>query len=155
MKSTLSIALGSDDAGFKLKEMIKEELKKMGYEVGDFGTDSSQSEDYPLYAEKVSKAVADGQYARGILICGTGIGMSIVANKLKGIRAAVCWDIFTAKASRAHNDANILCLGGRILLKEEAKAIVKVWLTEEFEAGRHQRRKDQLKDIENKLDLME
>lgn len=146
----ISIALGSDHAGFQLKEAIKEELVNKGYKIHDFGAYSSESSGFPVYAEKVSMAVAKDEYSRGILICGTGIGMSIVANKVKGIRAAVCWNEYTAKMSRSHNNANILCLGGRILSKEEALRIVMVWLSEEYEGGRHKKRNDLIEKIENK-----
>ncbi len=151
MKPDISIALGSDHAGFQLKETIKEELVKKGYKIHDFGTYSPEPSNFPVYAEKVSIAVAKNEYSRGILICGTGIGMSIAANKVKGIRAAVCWNEYTAKVSRNHNNANILCLGGRVLSKEEALKIVAIWLSEEYEGKRHQRRNDLIEKIENKF----
>lgn len=115
-------------------------LKNKGYEVIDMGTESSCSVDYPDYAEAVSKAVSDGSVERGILICGTGIGMSIVANKFKNVRAALCNDLFTAKMSRLHNDANILCIGGRVVGKDLAIEIVNIWFNTSFEGGRHLRR---------------
>ena len=151
MKPEISIALGSDHAGFQLKEFIKEKLEEQSYKIHDFGVFSPEPSDFPIEAEKVSVAVAKNKYSRGILFCGTGIGMSIAANKVKGIRAAVCWNEYTAKVSISHNNANILCLGGRILSEDEALRIVKIWLSEEYEGGRHKRRIDLIKEIENKL----
>jgi len=133
------IAIGSDHAGFRLKERLREFLKE-GHQVVDFGTESEEPTDYPDIAFKVAERVSSGEFDRGILICGTGIGMCIAANKVKGIRAALCWDERTAELSRKHNDSNILCLGGRILSEEEAKRIVEKWLSSEFEGGRHLRR---------------
>ena len=151
MKPDISIALGSDHAGFQLKEFIKQELMKDSYKIHDFGVFSSEPSDFPIQAEKVSVAVASNEHSNGILFCGTGIGMSIVANKVKGIRAAVCWNEYTAKVSRSHNNSNILCLGGRVLSCDEALKIVRGWLSEKYEGGRHQKRIDLIKEIENKL----
>ncbi len=152
MKSDISIALGSDHAGFELKEFIKQELLKNGYKIHDFGAFTCESlDDFPSYAEKVSMAVTKNEYSKGILFCGTGIGMSIAANKVKGIRAAVCWNRYTSKVSRVHNNSNILCLGGRVLSQKRALGIVRIWLSEEYEGGRHQRRIDLVNEIENKL----
>jgi len=148
MDGGIPIALGSDHAAFQLKEFIKKELSNREYNVYDFGVFSEDSADYPVQAKLVSIAVAKGEYSRGILFCGTGIGMSIAANKVKGIRAAVCWNEFTAKVSRNHNNSNILCLGGRVLSEKEALKIVEVWLSEKFEQGRHQKRITLIEEIE-------
>lgn len=147
----MKIAIGSDHAGFDLKTDIIALLKEMGFECIDFGTNGPQSVDYPDFGEKVSIAVSKGEIDRGILICGTGIGMSIVANKFPNIRASLCNDLFTAKMSRLHNDANILVIGGRIVGKDLAREIVRVWLTTEFEGGRHLMRLEKIKRIEDKI----
>ena len=123
----------------------------MKIECIDFGTDSPQSVDYPDFGEKVSKAVSAGNVERGILICGTGIGMSIVANKIPNIRAALCNDMFTAKMSRMHNDANVLVIGGRIVGRDLAKEIVRTWFSTEFEGGRHANRLKKIKLIEERF----
>jgi len=136
----LKIALGADHAGYLLKEEIKKYLEKDGIPFSDLGTFKIESTDYPEYAYKVANAIAHEEYDRGILICGTGLGMSITANKIKGMRAAVVTSAEMAKMSRLHNDANILCLGSRLLKKEEAIEIVNVWINTSFEGGRHQRR---------------
>lgn len=147
----MKIAIGSDHAGFEMKALIVKIIREMGFEVNDMGTDSSCSVDYPDYAFTVAQAVSNGEYERGILICGTGIGMSIVANKLKNIRAALCNDLFTAKMSRLHNDANILCIGARVIGSDLAKEIVKVWLTTSFEGERHLKRLEKINLIERKV----
>lgn len=147
----MKIAFGADHAGFELKNFLIEVVKKMGHEVIDMGTGSSCSVDYPEYAKAVAVAVSEGKADRGILICGTGIGMSIVANKFKNIRAALCNELFTAKMSRLHNDANILAIGGRIVGKDLAKEIVTVWLTTPFKGGRHLKRVEQINLIERKV----
>ncbi|RLI97635.1 MAG: ribose 5-phosphate isomerase B [Candidatus Aenigmatarchaeota archaeon] len=134
------IALGSDHAGFGLKEKIKQYLEKKGLEIKDYGCFSEESVDYPDYAEKVARAVSSNEAEKGILICGTGIGMSIAANKISGIRAAVCWDEKSAEMSRRHNDANILCIGARLIDQELALRIVDVWLSTGFDGGRHVKR---------------
>ena len=136
----MKIALGSDHGGFALKREIADWLKEAGHEVLDLGNEGTASVDYPDYADKVCRAVLSGDCARGILVCGTGIGMSMVANRHRGIRAALCHDAFTARMSREHNDANVLCLGGRVLGPALALDIVAVWLATAFEGGRHQRR---------------
>ncbi len=136
----MKIAIGADHAGYVLKEHIKEYLKQKEIDFKDVGTFKIESCDYPEFAYKVGQAVATGEADLGILICGTGIGMSITANKIKGIRAALVHDENTAKLSRQHNDANVLCLGGRILTEEEAQKIVDVWLNTSFEGGRHEKR---------------
>lgn len=148
----MKIAIGSDHAGFDLKLEIINLLKEIGIECLDFGTDTPQSVDYPDFGEKVSRAVSKGEVDRGILICGTGIGMSIVANKFPHIRASLCNDLFTAKMSRLHNDANILVIGGRIVGKDLAKEIVRVWFSTDFEGGRHLIRLEKIKKIEERLE---
>ncbi len=134
------IALASDHAGYAYKEKIKSVLNEMQLPFNDFGTHSNESTDYPDYAHVASVAIVNGECDRGILICGTGIGMSIVANKHKGIRAAACETIEAAELSRKHNDANVLCIGERLTTWDEAQAIVRVFLKTEFEGGRHERR---------------
>ena len=141
------IAIASDHGGFEMKEALKSSLEESGYEVKDFGCQSSDSVNYPDYAVKLSKYVVS-ENILGILICGTGIGMSISANKIKGIRAALCHNTEYAKLSRQHNDANVLCLGGRFLKIDEAKEILNSWLSSEFEGGRHQLRVDIIKELE-------
>jgi len=144
----MRIGIGSDHAGFHLKERIKGFLIEKGYEVVDFGTHSQDSTHYPLFAKEVSLAVQRGEVDRGILICGTGIGMAITANKFKGVRAALCLNEYMARMSRLHNDANVLCLGGRVLGEDLALSIVLVWLETPFEGGRHLKRLEFIRDIE-------
>lgn len=144
------IAIGSDHAGLEMKTEIIALLKELGNECIDYGTDTPQSVDYPDFGEKVSDAVSTGKTERGILICGTGIGMSIVANKFPNIRAALCNELFSAKMSRLHNDANILVLGGRIVGKDLAKEIIRTWMTTPFEGGRHLNRLKKINLIEGK-----
>ncbi len=144
------IALASDHGGFELKEVIKQYLEKNGLEYKDYGTFSTESVDYPTYGEAAAKAVASGECERGLLFCGTGIGISIAANKVHGIRAAVCSECYSAEMSRRHNNANILALGGRVVGPGLAEQIVQVWLNTEFEGGRHERRVGLLSEIENK-----
>ncbi|MCD6374310.1 MAG: ribose 5-phosphate isomerase B [Caldisericaceae bacterium] len=136
----MKLAIGADHAGYVLKEQIKEYLKSKDIDFKDVGTFKIESCDYPEFAYKVGQAVANGEADLGILICGTGIGMSITANKIKGIRAALVHDEQTAKLSRQHNNANVLCMGGRILSEDLAKKIVDVWLNTSFEGGRHEKR---------------
>jgi len=136
----MKIAIGSDHGGYKLKEEIKKHLLSKRAKLKDFGAFSEESVDYPDIGKKVAKAVAAKKFRFGILVCGTGLGMSMVANKVSGIRAAVCHNIYTAKMSRAHNDANILALGGRVLTKKAALKIVDMFLRTPFEGGRHLRR---------------
>lgn len=145
----MKLAIGSDHGGFRLKEAIKTYLLDHDYEVTDFGTESEDSCDYPDFALPVAQAVAKGEYDKGILICGTGIGIGIVANKVKGVRAALCHDTFSAEACRNHNDANILTMGERIVGEGLALKIVETFLNSEFEGGRHQRRVDKIKTLEN------
>lgn len=146
----MKIAIGSDHGGFYLKEKIIQYLEENQIQYKDFGTMDAESVDYPDFALPVAEAVAQGQFDRGILVCGTGIGIGIAANKVPGIRAALCHDVFSAKASREHNDANILTLGERVVGPGLALEIVKAWLETDFAGGRHQRRVDKIKDIEKK-----
>ena len=134
------IILASDHAGFDLKQKIKDFLKELNYEIYDFGVFNTDSVDYPLIAHEAALKVANGEFDRGIFFCGSGVGMSICANKVKGIRAVVCSDTTSAKFSRLHNDANVLCLGQRIVGEYLAKDICKIWLETEFEAQRHLKR---------------
>ena len=137
----MKVAIGADHAGFKLKEIIKAYLKRKKIEFKDFGTCSEESVDYPDYAIPVARAVANGEYDRGILICGSGVGMTIAANKTAGIRAVNAYDTYSAKQSRQHGDCNVLCLAGRKLSKAKATKIVDVWLKTEFSGDpRHLRR---------------
>lgn len=147
----MTIAIGSDHAGVELKKEIINLLKTLQIQYIDYGTESYESVDYPDYGEKVSEAVSRGNVERGILICGTGIGMSIVANKFPHIRASLCNDLFTAKMSRLHNDANILVIGGRIVGKDLAKEIVKVWISTPFDGERHCARLNKIRKIEERL----
>ncbi len=144
----MKIAIGCDHGGIVLKPAILEYLDKKGISYEDLGTYTTDSVDYPVYAKKVADAVASGECERGILLCGTGIGMSIAANKVKGIRAAVLSDEFSAAACSAHNDANVLCLGGRVLSPEKAAKLVDLWLTTPFEGSRHIRRLGLIADME-------
>ena len=145
----MRIAVGSDHAGFPLKERIKIFLIEKGHEVIDFGTTSRNSTHYPLFAKEVSLAVQKGEAERGILVCGTGIGMAITANKFRGVRAALCLNEYMARMSRLHNDANVLCLGDRVLGEELALSIVEVWLETPFEGGRHAGRLELIEKIES------
>ena len=138
------IAIGSDHGGFNLKGTIIKHLEAQGHEVQDFGTYSTESCDYPVYAKAVANSVAKGENEKGILVCGSGIGVSIVANKVKGVRAALCHESHSAMLSRLHNDANVLCLGERITGESLALNIVNVWLKSEYEGGRHQKRIDMM-----------
>ena len=144
----MKIAIGCDHGGLHLKQEIKELLSTLGHEVEDFGTHSTESCDYPDIAEPVAHAVVDGAADRGILICGTGIGIGIAANKIAGVRAALCHDTFSAHASREHNNANILTMGERVIGPGLAKDIVTIWLNTEFEGGRHARRVEKISALE-------
>ncbi len=146
----MKIAIGNDHAAVEMKLAIKAHLEERGIEVIDMGTGTSESCDYPVYGEKVGRAVASGEADLGIAICGTGVGISMAAGKVKGIRACVCSEPCTAKWSRMHNDSNVLCFGARIIGIEMAKMITDTWLDAEYEGGRHQRRVDQLAEIENR-----
>ncbi len=145
----MAIAIASDHAGFRYKERIKELLTGLGMEYTDFGTDSEQSCDYPDKGAPAAKAVAQGAMEKGILVCGSGIGMDIVANKVTGIRAALCLTEEMAELSRRHNDANVLVLGERVTPWETVEKIVRKWLTTPFEGGRHQVRVDKIRTLTN------
>jgi ribose 5-phosphate isomerase B len=145
------VAIASDHAGFRLKESIKGLLRSRGIEAVDLGTTSPEAVDYPDYAEKVARLVSDGRVGQGILICGTGIGMSITANKFPGVRAAVVTNAFMAKSSRSHNDSNILCLGERLVDEAGARELVGIWLDEPFEGGRHERRVNKMRELDKAI----
>jgi ribose 5-phosphate isomerase B len=138
------IAIGCDHVGFELKTHIIEHLQSKGYGIKDFGTHSTERTDYPLFAKAVADAVTKGECEKGILVCGTGVGISIAANKVKGVRAVVCSEPYSALLSRQHNDTNILALGARVVGRDLALMIADIWLGGEFEGGRHQRRVDML-----------
>ncbi|MDD4909753.1 MAG: ribose 5-phosphate isomerase B [Candidatus Omnitrophica bacterium] len=148
----MKIVIGADHGGFKLKEELLRFLKKKGIEVSDFGTYSEESCDYPEISYRVARAVSKKQYNRGILICKSGIGNSIVANKVRGVRAALAYNLKAAEFSRRHNDANVLVLGASFVTGDTAKKIVDAWLNTEFEGGRHSRRVRQISAIEKKID---
>nr|WP_315023691.1 ribose 5-phosphate isomerase B [uncultured Aminipila sp.] len=143
----MKIAMACDHGGLELKESIKKYLEEQGIEVLDLGTNTTDSVDYPEYGKACGEAVASGKVERGIVCCGTGIGISIAANKVKGVRCALCTDAHMAEMTRKHNDANILAMGGRIIDVETAKNITQTWLDTEFEGGRHQRRVDMLNNM--------
>ncbi|NLU49073.1 MAG: ribose 5-phosphate isomerase B [Syntrophomonadaceae bacterium] len=146
----MQVVIGSDHAGYELKEQLKERLLDCGYAVRDIGTVSIEPVDYPDIAVEVAREVLNNEPALGILVCGTGIGMAITANKIPGIRAAVCNDTFAARAAREHNDANILAIGARILETESAWDIVKAFLSASFQGGRHARRVDKIRALESR-----
>ena len=141
------IIIGSDHAGFALKEFIKAELDRLGIQHKDVGTNSTDSVDYPVYISRVAQGVSRGEYARGVAICGSGLGASMVANRYKGVRAGLCVTEDMARFSRMHNDANVLVLGERITPVDIASKILRIWLEEEFEGGRHERRVNQIDEI--------
>ena len=143
------IAIGCDHGGYDIKNAVIEYLKEKGIEYKDFGCYSTESVDYPVYAYKVARAIVDGEAELGILCCGTGIGISMAANKVKGIRAAVCSDAFCAEMTRRHNNANILCMGGRVIDEAKAVQLADIFLNTEFEGGRHANRVQMITDIEN------
>lgn len=147
----MKIAMGNDHTAVEMKLAIQEFLEKKGYEVIDLGTNTTESCDYPAYGEKVGRAVVAGSADLGIAICGTGVGISLAANKVKGIRACVCSEPYTAKLSRMHNDSNVLAFGSRVIGVEMAKMITEEWLNAKYEGGRHQRRVDMISEIENRL----
>ena len=149
----MRIGIGNDHVAIELKNTIKEHLEQQGYEVVDFGTNSPERFDYPISGYKVGKAVASGDVDLGVLICGTGVGISIAANKVNGIRACVCSDPYSAKLSREHNNTNIIAFGARVVGPELAKMIVDEWLGATFQGGRHQRRIDMLAEIEETQNL--
>lgn len=144
----MKIALAADHAGFEEKEKLKKTLEEMGVAYDDMGTDSCDSVDYPDYARKVGEAVAGGKYDRGLLLCGSGTGMAIAANKVQGVRAAVAWNEDIAKLSRQHNDANVLSIPARFISQDEVNKIVKAWFSADFEGGRHERRVEKIEKIE-------
>ena len=144
----MRIALGSDHAGLNLKRELAGLLASLGHETVDFGTDGPASVDYPDFAEKVARAIQRGECAAGLLVCGTGVGMSIAANKFRGIRAALCTCEMEARLTRQHNDANVLCLGERVVGSGLGRAIAEAFFTSAFEGGRHQRRLDEIAAIE-------
>ncbi len=144
----MKIAIGNDHVAVEMKQHIKRYVEEMGHEVVNFGIDSTERCDYPVYGKKVADAVASGECDFGILICGTGVGISLAANKVKGIRAVVCSEPYTAKLSREHNNTNIVAFGARVIGFATAEMIVQEFLTAEFEGGRHQRRVDMLQTIE-------
>jgi ribose 5-phosphate isomerase B len=145
------IVIASDHGGLELKDAIKKCLVSRGLPVRDFGTDNGDSVDYPDFGEKVARAVSDAEAERGILICGTGIGMSIVANKFPGVRAALVNDPFSARMAKEHNNANVLVMGGRVITPEVACRLVEIWLDTRFEGDRHQRRLDKISRIEDEV----
>ncbi|MEK5444870.1 MULTISPECIES: ribose 5-phosphate isomerase B [unclassified Fredinandcohnia] len=145
----MKVAIASDHGGLVLREEIKKVLDELEIEYDDFGCECSTSVDYPDYALPVAKKVANGEYDRGILICGTGIGMSIAANKVQGIRCALCHDVFSAKATREHNNSNILAMGERVIGPGLAVEVAKTWLTTEFSGGRHENRINKITAYEN------
>src|SRR5690349_13993194 len=136
----MKIAIGSDHAGFQYKEKIRDSLKQLGHDVKDFGTSSPEPVDYPLFIRPVAEAVSRGEFERGIVLGGSGNGEAMVANKVRGIRCSLCWNLKSARLARAHNDANVLSLGERMIFEEDLLPIVSVWLTTPFEGERHQRR---------------
>jgi ribose 5-phosphate isomerase B len=144
----MRIAIGADHAGFRLKEHLKQTLDRLGHAVDDHGTKSEETVDYPPICLSVGRAVVDGRADRGIVLGGSGQGEQIAANKVAGVRAALCNDLYTARLSRLHNDANVLSMGGRIVAFGLADEILTLWLATPFEGGRHQRRLDQIKDAE-------
>lgn len=146
----MKLGIAADHGGYELKELIIDHLKSKGYELVDYGTNSNESVDYPDYASKLCQGILDKEVDQGIAICGTGIGISIACNKFPGIRAALCSDTFSARATRNHNDANILCLGARVLGQEIAKDIVDNFLQEDFQGGRHQARVEKIHLIEKR-----
>lgn len=145
---TRRIALGADHAGFEEKEKIKATLDELGVEYVDMGTNSADSVDYPDYAKKVAEAVSNGEFEQGLLVCGSGTGMAIAANKVKGVRAAVAWSPDIARLARQHNDANILSLPARFMSENDAAGVVKAWFDADFEGGRHEKRIEKITEIE-------
>jgi ribose 5-phosphate isomerase B len=146
----MKVAIASDHGGVNIREEIKSLMDEMNIQYEDFGCECGTSVDYPDYALPVAEKVANGEFDKGILICGTGIGMSIAANKVKGIRCALVHDVFSAKATRQHNDSNVLAMGERVIGPGLAREIAAVWLSEEYEGGRHENRVCKIKEYENK-----
>ncbi len=145
---TRRIAIGSDHAGFEDKEKIKRQLDELGIEYEDVGTNSTESVDYPVYARKVAEKVASGEAEQGILVCGSGNGMQIAANKVRGVRAALAWNEETARLARQHNDANVLSVPARMISPEEVSKVIESYLKAGFEGGRHARRISEISDLE-------
>lgn len=143
----MKIAISADHAGFELKEILIKGLKESGYDVSDYGTNSTDSIDYPDNSYAAAKSIADGDNKLGIIICGSGVGVSITANKVKGIRAANCFNTEMAALARQHNNANVLCLGARFISADQATEMVNTFLTTDFEGGRHQKRVDKIHDL--------
>ena len=148
----MKIAIGSDHRGYEAKRRVLARLQELGHEVLDLGTQSAESVDYPDYAFEVAKSVSQGRVERGILVCGTGIGMCIAANKVRGVRAAPCHDTVTVEMSRRHNDANVLCLSADLLGDELIDRMLRIWLETEFEGGRHARRVKKIISYESRAD---
>lgn len=144
----MKVAIGSDHAGYEDKERVKKQLEDLGVEYEDVGTNSTESTDYPIYAAKVAERVASGAVEQGLLICGSGNGMQIAANKIRGVRAALAWNEETARLARQHNDANVLSVPARMISAEEISKVVKSYLDAEFEGGRHQRRVEEISELE-------
>ena len=144
----MKIAIGSDHRGFDAKRRLVPMLRQLGHEVTDIGPDGNDSVDYPDYAYEVAKSVSEGRVERGILICGTGLGMCMAANKVRGVRAAACQDVITAELSRRHNDANVLCLSADLLGEDQMLQMIRIWLETQFEGGRHARRVEKISKIE-------
>lgn len=144
----MKIGIGNDHTGVAMKNEVAAFLRELGYEVTDYGTDTQESTDYPRYAQRVTEAINAGEAELGILICGTGVGISIAANKAAGIRAVVCSEPYSARLSRQHNDTNVLCFGARVIASEMAKMIIEEWLNTEFEGGRHERRVKMIEKLE-------
>jgi len=142
--------VGTDHAGYEVKQAVVAMLRQAGHRVTDMGADSAESSDYPDYAERVAAAVSAGEADRGVLLCGSGIGMDIAANKFRGVRAAVVWDRATTEVSRSHNDANVICLGARVLSPQALLDLIRYWLTVPFAGGRHARRVDKIRRIERR-----
>ena len=145
----MKVALGADHAGYEEKERLKPVLNELGIEFEDFGAVSTDSVDYPDFAAKVARKVADGEFDQGLLVCGSGTGMAIAANKVHGVRAAVAWNEETARLAREHNDANVLSVGARTTPENEIPKIVRAWFETKFAGGRHQRRVDKIRELEN------
>jgi len=149
----MTVALACDHSALEMKQLMKDLLSEMGIAYKDFGTDTTDSCDYPVFAARAARAVASGECDKGIVICGTGIGVSIVANKVKGVRCALCSEPYSAKLTRLHNDSNVLAMGARVIGPELARMIAETWLTTPFEGGRHQRRVDLIAAVEEGTDL--
>ena len=145
----MKVALGADHAGYEEKERLKPVLNELGIEFEDFGAVSTDSVDYPDFAAKVARKVADGEFDQGLLVCGSGTGMAIAANKVHGVRAAVAWNEETARLAREHNDANVLSVGARTTPESEIPKIVRAWFETKFAGGRHQRRVEKIRELEN------